>query len=65
MVDQTGSRRGDVLIDDGMIVAVGDDLESDGAPRVLDAGGCLVAPGLVDLHAHLREPGQELSLIHI
>jgi dihydroorotase len=26
---------------------------------VLDAGGCLVAPGLVDLHAHLRQPGQE------
>jgi dihydroorotase len=26
---------------------------------VLDAGGCTVAPGLVDLHAHLREPGQE------
>ncbi|HVL03622.1 MAG TPA: dihydroorotase, partial [Acidimicrobiales bacterium] len=59
VVDQTGTRRGDVLIDDGMIVAVGDDLERDGATRVLDAGGCLVAPGLVDLHAHLREPGQE------
>ena len=59
VVDQTGSRRGDVLVDDGMIVAVGDDLGSDGATRVLDADGCLVAPGLVDLHAHLREPGQE------
>ncbi len=34
------------------------------APRgsvVLDAGGCVVAPGLVDLHTHLREPGREES----
>ena len=59
VVDQTGRRRGDVLVDDGIIIAVGDDLEGDGATRVLDAGGCLVAPGLVDLHAHLREPGRE------
>ena len=29
------------------------------ATATLDAGGCVVAPGLVDLHAHLREPGQE------
>ena len=29
------------------------------ATRVLDAGGCVVAPGLVDLHAHLRQPGRE------
>ncbi|HEV2070398.1 MAG TPA: dihydroorotase [Acidimicrobiales bacterium] len=59
VVDRTGRRRGDVLVDDGMIVAVGDDLEGDGGTRVLDAGGGLVAPGLVDLHAHLRQPGQE------
>ena len=30
-----------------------------GRRRVLDAGGCIVAPALVDLHAHLREPGRE------
>ena len=29
------------------------------APTVLDAGGCVVAPGLVDLHTHLRQPGRE------
>ena len=34
----------------------GADLTGD---QVLDAGGCVVAPGLVDLHAHLREPGHE------
>ena len=48
----------DVLIDDGVIVAVGPELDARGA-EVLDAAGCWVAPGFVDLHTHLREPGQE------
>ena len=56
VVDATGSRRADVAVADGVIVEVGDRLSGD---RELDAGGCLVAPGLVDLHAHLREPGRE------
>ena len=58
VVDATGSRRADVLVAGDRVVAVGDGLDAAGA-RVLDAGGCLVAPGLVDLHAHLREPGRE------
>ena len=49
---------GDVLLEDGRIVAVGRDLETRGAETV-DATGCWVAPAFVDLHAHLREPGQE------
>ena len=61
VVDATGERRADVLVEDGRIGAViaegGDaDLHAD---VVLDAGGCLVAPGLVDLHTHLRQPGRE------
>jgi dihydroorotase len=48
----------DVLIEDGRIAAVGDDLAPVGAERI-DASGCWVAPGFVDLHTHLREPGQE------
>jgi dihydroorotase len=48
----------DVVIEDGRIAAVGDDLAPVGAERV-DASGCWVAPGFVDLHAHLREPGEE------
>jgi dihydroorotase len=56
VVDATGRRRADVLVDDGQIVAVGAELTGE---RVLDAGGCIVAPGLVDLHTHLREPGRE------
>ncbi len=56
LVDATGERRADIVIDDGWITAVGDDLNGD---VVLDAGGCVVAPGLVDLHAHLGQPGFE------
>jgi dihydroorotase len=56
VIDETGRRRADVLVADGYIAAVGAALD---APRVLDASGCVVAAGLVDLHTHLREPGQE------
>lgn len=57
VIDETGRRRADVAIGaDGEVLGVGDNLE---AKRVLDASGCLVAPGLVDLHAHLRQPGRE------
>jgi dihydroorotase len=48
----------DVLCVDGRIEAVGPDLDSRGA-EILDASGQWVAPGFVDLHTHLREPGQE------
>ena len=50
--------RVDVLVEDGRIAALGDDLAPTGAER-LDAEGCWVVPGFVDLHTHLREPGQE------
>jgi dihydroorotase len=60
VIDATGSRRADVLIRDGEITSVG--LRTVDMPSrtvVLDAEGCVVAPGLVDLHTHLREPGRE------
>src|ERR1700734_2966567 len=50
----------DVLVDKGAIVKVGANLTADGA-EVFDAAGLIVAPGFIDLHCHLREPGQELS----
>ncbi|HUQ62584.1 MAG TPA: dihydroorotase [Acidimicrobiales bacterium] len=59
VVDATGSRRADVLIRDDRIVAVESAVDPPGGATVLDAGGCIVAPGLVDLHAHLRQPGAE------
>lgn len=48
----------DVLLDDGRVVGVGSDLSAPGA-QVLDAAGCIVAPGFIDMHVHLREPGFE------
>ena len=59
VVDRSGSRRADVRIVDGEVVEVADALEATVGATVLDAGGCIVAPGLVDLHTHLREPGRE------
>ena len=59
VVDATGSRRADVYVEDGRVVAVVDDGAAASADVVLDAGGCVVAPGLVDLHSHLRQPGKE------
>ena len=50
----------DVLIDKGAIANVGAGLSAEGA-EVFDAAGLIVAPGFIDLHCHLREPGQELS----
>ncbi len=48
----------DVLIENGRIRAVGPRLEAGEAPA-FDAAGLLVAPGFIDMHVHLREPGQE------
>jgi len=59
VVDATGERRADVRVVDGVVVDVAEGLEAPPQGTVLDAGGCLVAPGLVDLHTHLREPGRE------
>ncbi len=59
VVDATGGRRADVVVTGRRVAAVGTDLDAPAGATVLDAGGCVVAPGLVDLHTHLREPGHE------
>lgn len=71
VVDATGERRADVWVSGGRVVDVAREIDerpgggerSDGRPgrgtTVLDAVGCFVFPGLVDLHAHLRQPGDE------
>lgn len=56
VVDATGERVADVRVEAGRIVEVGAGLT---ASRAVDASGCVVAPGFVDLHTHLREPGRE------
>lgn len=52
--DQTS----DLLIEDGLVAQIGPDLKAPWA-EVIDAAGLVVAPGLVDIHVHLREPGFE------
>lgn len=51
------SGRFDIMIEDGNIKAIGNDLGE--ADCVIDAAGKTVFPGFIDLHCHLREPGQE------
>ncbi|OUL99727.1 dihydroorotase [Variovorax sp. JS1663] len=52
-------RQADVAVADGKLLAIGDMPADFNADRTLDASGCLVLPGLVDLAARLREPGYE------
>ena len=47
----------DVLVDGKIVVKIGQNLDQT-ADQVLDATGLVVAPGLVDIHVHFREPGQ-------
>ena len=51
--------RADVRISQGKVVEVAESLVAGDDEQVLDAVGCVVSPGFVDLHAHLREPGKE------
>jgi dihydroorotase len=59
VVDALGSRRADVRVRDGRVVDVAPDLPRGDDEASLDAAGCVVSPGFVDLHVHLREPGDE------
>ena len=59
VIDATGTRRADVRVVDGAVVEVAEGLDAPKRAVTLDAAGCVVAPGLVDLHTHLREPGRE------
>jgi dihydroorotase len=49
----------DVLLADGLVAGVGENLDAPEGAETVDASGLVVAPGLIDVHVHLREPGQE------
>jgi len=61
VVDPANQRDGemDLLISEGKIAKVARHLEAPAGAHVFDAKGLIVAPGLVDMHVHLREPGRE------
>jgi len=51
---------GNVIIEDEVVVEVGSDVEvEDDADEIIDCSGLWITPGLVDMHVHLREPGDE------
>jgi len=51
-------KKADISISNGVIASIGSEFKGD-AKNVIDAKDCVVLPGLVDLHTHLREPGRE------
>ena len=60
IIDPSGGidAEGDILIEDGLIAAIGKvDEKLSGGAEVVDAVGLVAAPGFVDIHTHLREPG--------
>ena len=60
LVDATGTRSGlDVLVDNSEIAEIAPGISLPKGARLIDCDGCMVSPGLVDLHTHLREPGNE------
>ncbi|MEY3745452.1 MAG: dihydroorotase [Actinomycetota bacterium] len=56
VVNHDGVSALDVRVKDGTVAEVGESLDG---PEILDATGCFVSSGFVDLHTHLREPGKE------
>jgi dihydroorotase len=59
VVGPDGLARLDVAVAGTTVAAVAETIEAPAGATVLDARGCLVGPGLVDLHTHLRQPGRE------
>jgi dihydroorotase len=64
VVDGSGSAapvRADVVVVDGVVTQIGASVDRPSGAVELDASGCIVGPGLIDLHTHLREPGNEAA----
>jgi dihydroorotase len=59
VVGPEGLTRADVAVAGALVAGVAASIDAPKGATVLDAGGCLVGPGLVDLHTHLRQPGRE------
>ena len=49
----------DLLIEDGCVAKMDGRIKPPAGAETFDAGGLVVSPGLIDIHVHLREPGQE------
>ena len=62
VVNRESQQVADVKIENGFVVEVAKNLKGD---LQLDASGCIVSSGFVDLHAHLREPSKEEVVAHL
>jgi dihydroorotase len=52
-------KHADLLIEEGNIAALGEKIAAPEGAEIIDASGYIVVPGLIDMHVHLRDPGQE------
>ena len=59
LIDESSRRRADLRITYGTIIEVADAIKAGASDRLVDASGCVITPGLVDLQAHLRDPGPD------
>ncbi|MGI8401529.1 MAG: dihydroorotase, partial [Gemmatimonadaceae bacterium] len=55
---QKMNERGDLLVSDGKISAVGRTIDAPDDAEIIDCAGLIVSPGFIDVHCHLREPGR-------
>ena len=55
--------KGDIVIENGKIAAIGGHVDFSDA-EIFDANGYFVTPGLIDMHVHLREPGRKQRKIY-
>ena len=49
----------DLLLVDGIVASIGKDISAPEDADFIDCSGLIVSPGLIDVHVHLREPGEE------
>lgn len=49
----------DVVVENGLVKEIGKELAAPAGAETIDANGCYVTPGLIDMHVHLRDPGLE------
>lgn len=57
ILTEDGLIEGGLAVEDGVIIKIGAEFKLGKAERTIDVGGKIIAPGLVDLHVHFREPG--------